>query len=479
MSEDKKYIVKGSLINSLGIIASSISPALTFVLARFFPQEEFGLFISLQLFVLTASRFFILGLDRGLMWFIPQNQRDERAVHTGLYESLNITLLFSIFGFILGSILVLGGFLNYFNELSRLPTAVIIICIANIIPFMILNISAASFDGVRKPQYKIFINRFIVNTMFPVFAILCYYLGLDLYSLAIGFSFANMIGATWYYFLLKKHFTPWRFSVTIPKPLLMYSMPMVLSDVISSLLLRVDIWMVLSLLGPKKSAIYSIMVVLSNSVKTIRQNFDPLIVTVVAKMNRTTINNELKEVFSYSVNVVTAIQLAIALCLLFIPKEILLIAGKNYTTFPQALSILLMGNLVNGILGANGLILLGIGKSGVFMTINALSLAINIGGNLLFIPRYGIAGAAMASVISILIQNILCFVAVIMITKKHFYQKHLLINALLIGAISYAVFNYFTDIQSLELLDRILYLGISILSLGVVFLFKRKTFTLK
>lgn len=236
--------------------------------------------------------------------------------------------------------------------------------------------------------------------------------------------------------------------------------------------------MVLALLGPDKSAIYAIMVVLSNGVKTIRQNFDSLVVTVVSKMNRKDISAELKPVFSYTINIVTLIQLFIALAILFLPKEILMIAGKNYSHSPQALSILLIGNLINGVLGANGLVLLGIGKSKLALYINAISLSVNIVGNLLLIPSYGIFGAATASVIAILVQNTLCFISLFIITKKHFYEKHLLLNIVLIALFSYTVFTQFTTIQLLDFSDRITYFGLATLICGSIVYFKKASLKL-
>jgi O-antigen/teichoic acid export membrane protein len=53
--------------------------------------------------------------------------------------------------------------------------------------------------------------------------------------------------------------------------------------------------------------------------------------------------------------------------------------------------------------------------------INIISLIVNILINLLLIPQYGALGAGIASAISILIFNILCF---------WYIKKHLGINAL-------------------------------------------------
>jgi O-antigen/teichoic acid export membrane protein len=476
---DKQYIVKGSLINSLGLITNSISPALVIMLARFFPQNEFGLFISLQLLVLTASRFFVLGLDKGVMWFIPKNQQQQRPIAYGLFASLNITLLFSLAGFIILTGLIFLGALSFIPELSQLPKSSIILCLFNIIPYMVLNIGATAFEGIRKPQYKILINRFVVNSLFPVFAIVSYYLNFGMFSLSVGFTAASVIGTGWYIWVLQKHFGRWQFSLALPKELWVYSFPLTFADLIGSMLLRVDIWMVLGILGPEESAVYAIMVVLSNGVKTIRQNFDSLVVPVVSKMNRATLDLELKPVFSYTINLITSIQLLIALAILFFPQEILSIAGKDYVHAPIALSILLIGNLTNGFLGGNSLILLGIGKSTLLLIINTATLMVNIACNAYLIPKMGIAGAALGTVIAFIFQNFLFLISVYGITGKHFYEKHLIVNLGFITGLCFVVYNYFNRIQSLPLATRVQISAVAVLCAFLIFFLKRKSFKLK
>ena len=479
MSEDKKYIVKGSVINILGMVTNAISPALVILMARFFSQEEFGLFITLQLFVLTASRFFVMSLDKGVLWYIPQNQAHQREENEGLFPAINTSLLLALGGACLGAVFIYGGGLHWLDELRKLPKMVVLICFANIVPFMLLHIGSSAFQGVRRPEIKIIINQFFVNSLFPLFAIVGYYLNLNMYSLAFGYSLANCIGAVWYIFLIQKRFGRWSFSFTIPDRLLKYSLPLVFADVIAGLLLRVDVWFVLALLGPQQSAVYSVIVILSNGVKMIRQSFDSVLLAVISKMNRQNVKDQLRETFSYSINFITSLQIAIAITILFFPQEIMSIAGKGYTSSPIVLSILLLGNLLNGFWGANGLILLGIGKSNLILLLNVISLLVNLCGNYFLIPRIGLPGAAISTVVAFMVQNGLAFIFVYVIAKKHFYQKHLILNLALILGFAYTVFSWFEEIQAQDPWSRVIMWFSTIVIVGGMFLLKRDRFTLK
>ncbi len=480
INDDKKYIIKGSIINSLGLITNIIGPILVITLSRFFSQEEFGLFISLQLFVLTMSRIMCLGLDKGLLWFIPQQQLKQTSFSSTLFSSIHISFFFSLITFFISLIIIYSPIFSFLPSWKTLPKLVITICFLSIIPNTILNIGSRTLESLRKPQYRVMINDFLVTSLFPIFAIIFHFLNFKTLSLSIGFTFANCLGAALYILIFFFRFRPWKFSFKLPKILFNYSFPFVFLDTISSLLLRLDIWMVLLLLNAKEAAVYAIMVILSNGVKTIRQSFDGVILTIVSKMNRSTISKSLKIILSYNVNLVTSIQIIIALFTLFLPKEILMIAGKDYSVNIQALPILLIGNLLNGFFSQNSLILLGIGKSQLCTWFNVVTITCNTILNLIFIPHFGLIGAAFSSVLSYLLLNILTLISLKIITKTLFYQSHLWTNYILIVIFSIASLGKgFTTIQNTPLNQRILYLIACIGFCCFLFYLKREKFKIK
>jgi len=73
-------------------------------------------------------------------------------------------------------------------------------------------------------------------------------------------------------------------------------------------------------------------------------------------------------------------------------------------------------------IGVYGYILLYIHKQKIEYINNIVILFIGIGLNYVFIPEYGVIGAALASAIAILIGNLLEFVEVRYLTGKYFIQ---------------------------------------------------------
>lgn len=386
----------------------TVAPALVVLLARSFDKPTFGLYLSLQLWTLTLTRLFVLGLDKGLAWYIPENRRDGRSSSEGLASSLFVTAAFGLAGLILLSAALLLGLLDRaeaFGHHSRL----FVLLLLWSTPFQVVqNIGAGAAEGARSPQYRILINQFLSVGLAPVFALALLAMGGGELSLAAGLFCAHVLGAIAYVPVLW-HLFPRMLADAfrkVPPRLMAYSLPLGLSELVVSVLLRIDLWMVLLLLGPERAAVYGILVTVANAVRTVRQSFDPMIVPIVSGMPRNRLPQDLPELFSYTVRMVTTLQALVVFFLLLFPKEVLSLAGSGYQGDIAPLGILLLSNLLNGYFGMPGMVALGLGHSRQVVLANLLSLALGLGLNALLIPRFGLSGGAMASLSSTLFQNL-------------------------------------------------------------------------
>lgn len=395
--------MKGTLFTFMGTALKVIAPILTIVIARVFGKEIFGVYVSTQLFVLTLSRIAVLGLDKGLHRYLPQNIVCGRVKHEGIVESLWVVSLISILittFFCVGSIF---GLHTLSSGLSMLSAAEISLYVLSVLPYTMLLVFSAASEGNRRPQYKIFINDFAVMTLAPVIALVLHFVGFaDKLALPVGFFVSNVLGVLVYIFLMKVQFPGivWFVRKRIPQELLSFSLPLGFSEVVSSFLLRVDLWMVLALLGPESAGIYAVMVTISNGLKTIRQSYNPILQPVIAGMSQERLKTDLKPVFSYCVSMVTLIQLAIGFFIVVFPEQTMMIAGKSFITDKNpvaVLGILIIGNLINGFFGLSGSVINGLGKSKFMFVMNVFSLCFALLMNWICIPPLGIAGAAISS----------------------------------------------------------------------------------
>jgi O-antigen/teichoic acid export membrane protein len=299
-------------------------------------------------------------------------------------------------------------------------------------------------------------------------------------SLGAGMLLGNILGCLFFIPPLRAHFPgePW-LRASRPQPeLLRYSLPLAGAELVSGILGRLDLWMILLLLGPEKAAIYAVLITITNGLRTVRQTFDPLLIPIVSALKPEELHTRLKPSFSYATNMVSTLQLFIACFILVFPREILSLAGKEYTVEIFAFALLLVGNLVNGFLGMNGQVLLGLGKSRLVLQITASALVLNLIGNWIFIPRWGIPGAALAASLTLLYQNVVHYAYVRFVRKLKLYERHLYLNAGLEIVFLAAFFAAYQTVTALSLPTRIGVFSTMAALLGLTVFLKRKSYKL-
>ncbi len=470
---DKKYLQKSTLITLVGTGLKVIAPILTIVIARVFGKEIFGIYVSTQLLVLTLARVSVIGLDKGLLRHLPQNKVCGRPAHEGIIESLRLAFVIAL---IISSIIWVGayfGLQSISTGLAMLSSIEISLYALSIVPYTILLLFAGASDGNRHPQYKIFINEFVVMTLAPIIALCLHFCGfVDQYALPVGFFASNMLGVFVYIFLINKQFPEikWFTKNKLPSELLNFSIPIGFSEIVASFLLRIDMWMVLAILGPEAVGIYAVMVTVSNGLKTIRNSYDPILQPVVAGMTHDRLKTDLKPVFSYCVSMVTIIQLAIGFFIVLFPEQTMMIAGKSFITKENPVAvfgILIIGNLINGFLGMSSSVVMGLGKSKFMLMMNVVSLVFAVTMNSICIPLFGIAGAALSCMSYQILQ---CTWMNLYLRKMGFwpYRMSLLVQVVWIVAIivTYIALN---TVVSATLFEKGVAYGIVILLLLLTF----------
>lgn len=474
---DQKYLVKSTFFNLAGTALKVIAPVLMIVVARVFDKALFGIYVSTQLWVLTMSRVAVLGLDKGLHRYLPQNLVQGRDRYEGIMESVKRTVLFSVILTVGVLVAAYFGLHRLSSGLAMLSSTEISIYILSLVPWSILHIFAGASEGNRHPQYKIFINDFAVSALAPVIGLVLFYASFpQALALPVGLFVANCLGVACYLFLVRKQFPemPWRPKKPLSKDLLNYSLPLGFSEVVTSFLMRMDLWMVLALIGPDAAGIYAVMLTISNGLKTIRQSYNSILLPIVAGMSPERLKTDLTPVFSYCVSMVTLIQLAIGFFIVLFPEQTMMIAGKSFITEENpvaVLGILMLGNLVNGLLGLTGPVINGLGRSKFMLLMNVVSLVFAIAMNYLLIPYLGIAGAAISAVSYQTLQSIWTNIYVYRMLGFWPYKKSLWIQIVWITLVSvlYVVLNSGYDPS---LLLKAVYYGVALVLILATFYFQ-------
>jgi O-antigen/teichoic acid export membrane protein len=403
--EDIKKVAKGA---GVSLIGSSVGKGLFFlsqvIIARILGVDVFGLYALGFAAVKICEIFARLGLHKGGMRFVSIYKDDNPSKLKGvLVLSIGITLLN---GILVGSVLYFSS--DWIAQIIFRKPALsnYLQLFAYAIPFSAtMNVVSFLFQGFHTMKYTVYTREFIqpITNIFLIVAF--YYAGFHLEGVIYAFILSHLM-ALFAGLLYFKRIIPQSFDKKI-KPdfefgkIISYSTPLLFVGFLEYFLSWTDTLMLGSLSTTKDVGIYraasQIPFVMTFFFVAISTIYAPIAANLFhrgemqrfANMFRTT-----TRWISYSV-------IPIFIFILFSAKDIMMIFGKGYVETGYIVVIVLsFGQLVNCVTGSLGYTLTMTGKQGIALIFTIVSLAVNIGLNLLLIPKYGVLGAAVSSSIS-------------------------------------------------------------------------------
>lgn len=135
------------------------------------------------------------------------------------------------------------------------------------------------------------------------------------------------------------------------------------------------------------------------------------IAPLISQFHSTAEHAQLQRALDHSMKRVAMASLVAFVGVVFFGRELLAIFGAEFVEGYAALVILATGALVNALSGPCANLLSLTGSEGYVSRVMLLVTVLNVILNLLFIPRWGIEGAAFATAISMVTWNLVMFVA--------------------------------------------------------------------
>ncbi len=388
-------VVKSIAANTIALgieqaFTKGISVLASILLVRYLTPEQLGEFRFVYTYISFFVIFSFLGIDNIIIREASQH-KDRSGVLIG--NGLVLKLIFSVF-FILLAWLIL-------NFLRCPVTTKILIYIAS---FELLlgfkSIYSLVFQIELKNYYHAVIQIFsgLFDAALTIFLI---YLGgalihfiligicVALFELVANRIFSNKFIKP----VFKIDFSIWRY-------LLKEGWPLGLTYFFVSIYFRIDQIMIHQMAGVAQLAGYSVAVMITDFFHILSDSF---MISVFPVMAAQCVNcqDSFRKVYFLSAKYLLIVVWPIATFVSFYARQILfLLFGEKYLSSSQVL-IVLSWSLVFVFSGALiTQILTSIGKQKINALITFLTSILNIALNIFFIPRWGIFGAALATVIS-------------------------------------------------------------------------------
>jgi O-antigen/teichoic acid export membrane protein len=452
MSETVDSSLKKAAKGTTLILASIASSQLLWffikiLIVRNTTKVDFGIY-SLVLTVLSViSAVILLGIPSGLSRFVSVHLGEEKREEAYYTARAGMQMLLPLGLMCFAAIYLSSGFIArkvfYTPELA-VPLKII----SFLIPFSV----AGGVAGGVLLGFGIIRHRVLSDVLTPVLYLVLLFvailLGLHLKGILYSFvlSGAAISVLVVVYGVQKLGARPF-----VPKAgrrhmqLLKFSVPLLASTIMSLALMWADTLMLGRYDTPSAVGTYSVSVSLVKLLLFPLSALGYVFLPIASEIYATNRAEELKRVYQILTKWVFAATLPIFFVLVFFPEmTITLLFGTRFVDASLSLRILSVGFMLNAFLGTNGMLLMVLGLTKTIMNISIIGATINVFLNYLLIKRLGmgITGAAIATMASYIIINLLYSLSLLRYNGMHpFTSAYLkpLVGAALMGVAIYAL----------------------------------------
>ena len=376
------------------------------MMARYLGPDGLGLFSMVIMISGIIVLIFGLGINSAVIKYVAEYKSDKRKLNA-VFSSAFITV--AIFGVVTS--VVLFVFSDKLADIFDMPSLSYLLKVyAFVLPFSLMyGVILGFLNGLREMKYYSLFNT-LNNIMIFLFIFTFLFLGFGVVGAVIGDMLALIVVMVVAGIVMKKfvHFTICDYKRNT-KPLISFGSRIMLGNTINEVNNQMDIIMIGYFLTVGDVGLYAVAISLARFFWRVPQSIQtityPATTEYWAKGNYEALNKMVDKSMKYSACILLPIGLAVGF---FANDIITLIFGGNFIYAVLPLQILLIGTVIRGIIAQPiGGSLPGIGRPDLSFKISAFVAMINIPLNVLFIPLFGISGAALATTISLIVGSII------------------------------------------------------------------------
>jgi O-antigen/teichoic acid export membrane protein len=186
-----------------------------------------------------------------------------------------------------------------------------------------------------------------------------------------------------------------------------FSLPVVLSGVLTVLLTRTDTLMLSYFRDTYEVGQYAAAYPLANGLIVVISSFGFLYLPLASRLDADDQYDEIDAIYETTTKWMYLITFPALLTFVLFADDVVAIAfGSAYAEAPIALAILSVGFFTNAVGGRNRETISALGVTAYLMVVNGAAFGINVVLNLWLIPPYGLVGASVASAVAYGVLNL-------------------------------------------------------------------------
>ena len=384
------------------------------IVIRYLGAKDFGILSYSTSIVFLFSAFSNLGLELVVIRRIVENESSTPLI---IGVSIILKLIASCICVLL--VIILSGF-NLFGEVN----STIVILVSLFLIFQSFNAVEYKYQATLKSR-MISVSKTISFTFFTILRLLFVYLKLDLIWFGVLISVEYFLYIISYHYVNKVNaFKPeYKIDLALTKSMLQESWPLIFSGVVSFLYIRVDQLMITNLLGAEENGIYSAAARLSEAWYIIPNMIIAAVYPAIVKLKSSRSNQSLIDSFQALYSFFALLSVFASVVVLFLSDHIITVLyGKEFMESSLVLSIQIWSGIFIFFRVLSGKWLVSEGYQKKSLERSIVGLVVNVILNLFLIKKYGIIGAAVASLISFAVVG-LVYDLINKVTRVHFVLK--------------------------------------------------------
>ena len=384
-------------------------------IARYLGPTLLGVWVIINLIPSYADLFFRTKADAAAVYYLSKNIYDINEV---VYV-LNILAILSSFIVIIPIILFNDWFISFLfdhHPQQQVRTYVFIILFQIPLNFIFSNYQYLhAFKEDIKSMNLMTITRAISSS--AIILILLIFFNQGLMSVAVGSTFGILIAVVIAVGRLQyKKRTVRTIDFVLVKDLLKYGFKLYIANMLSHINLYASQAIVIAYCAPAQVAFFSIAQQMGQLVNKFSDAMAVFLFPRISKETNQTVSSDLASK-AYRVTLVMLLPIIMVAPFLFYPL-IYLIYGESYVAVVYPFFIILPGLILSAAASNLGMFFQGVGRADLIAKISFVPLIVQIALGLLLVPQFGIIGAALSFLFSLLST----FITQLIVFNK--YQDH-------------------------------------------------------
>ncbi|MEE2658455.1 MAG: polysaccharide biosynthesis C-terminal domain-containing protein [Candidatus Latescibacterota bacterium] len=421
VEQDIRDLAGGALVVYLGKAARISRGAFIWVISLLCGLDVQYLYSLAWAAVSTANKVARFGLQRGIVRFVTGVRVNRHEIggleaHRPLAAGLIISLLAS-------SMVAIAVFLgaDLIARIYERDIATAIRIMAFTAPFLSLSwVFTSAIRALRIMRYEVYVRSIAGPLFLFVGGTALGLAGLGLEAIAwvqLGMGVVNFLLAAFYFRMFFSVSISLR-AVTAGPPLrrlARFSAPVMGTDVLKSVLLSLDVFMIGHFLRDDAlGGLYLLARRTASAMLKAPQAFDAIFSSVASELSHQNRVEDLGHRFIIISRWILVINLPIFACLLLVGRPLLEVIGAKYigeiALFELGLTVLFIlciGMMIQGLFAISEPLLTMSGWPGISLFNNLVWLGVYFGLNVWLIPRHGIVGVALGASFSMALVSLL------------------------------------------------------------------------